>query len=333
MTQSIIVIDCCLLCYCFQSLPISVLGSIIIVALIPLLKTFADLKQLWHINKADMLTWVVTWLATTVFSIQIGLAVGIAFSLMTVVFDAFTGGSHKMAAMEEGLYKEHDIYESATKSEDRIAVVRTEGPLFFANIDRFKAGILRASVWELESEISTLEDKKANQNVMQANGLKFEHEEATKDGKKEQIPGPDIMAKEITKSEADLKLNALHVESTVSKQTIKANENINHRDTSGSATQDPTRNTPQSDKNTKASKLLILDATAITYVDVQGLNALEQLKIDFVKDGVSLILAGCSESLLQKLDRCGYLELHEKDVFVSVQDAVEANKQRHVYRF
>ena len=280
-----------------------------------------------------MLTWVVTWFATTIFSIQIGLAVGIAFSLMTVVFDAFTGGSHKMAAMEEGLYKEHDIYESATKSEDGIAVVRTEGPLFFANIERFKAGILQASGLEFESKDSTLDDKKANLDVMQGNGLECEHKEATKAREKEQIRSLDIMGKEVTKSEAELRVNGFHIESTVSNQTIKANGNINHRETNGSATQDPAHNTLQSDKNTKASKLLILDAAAITYIDVQGLNALKQLKTDFIKDGIALILAGCSESLLQKLDRCGYLELHEKDVFVSVQDAVEANKQRHVYKF
>ncbi|CAI9599353.1 unnamed protein product, partial [Staurois parvus] len=46
---------------------------------------FQELPELWKISKTDFSVWVVTWLAVVILNVEVGLMVGVVFSMMTVV--------------------------------------------------------------------------------------------------------------------------------------------------------------------------------------------------------------------------------------------------------
>ncbi|XP_069086943.1 solute carrier family 26 member 10-like isoform X2 [Pleurodeles waltl] len=69
----------------FYYLPKAVLACINVVSLRQMFLQFQDLPQLWRISRIDFAVWVITWLAVIVLNVELGLAVGVLFSMMTVI--------------------------------------------------------------------------------------------------------------------------------------------------------------------------------------------------------------------------------------------------------
>ncbi|KAJ7317679.1 hypothetical protein JRQ81_003841 [Phrynocephalus forsythii] len=69
----------------FYYLPKAVLACINVTSLRQMFLQFQDLPELWRTSRIDFAVWVVTWLAVVVLSVDLGLAVGVVFSMMTVV--------------------------------------------------------------------------------------------------------------------------------------------------------------------------------------------------------------------------------------------------------
>ncbi|XP_043538011.1 solute carrier family 26 member 10 isoform X1 [Chiloscyllium plagiosum] len=69
----------------FYSLPKAVLACINVTSLRQMFLQFQDLPELWRVSKMDFTVWVVTWLAVITLNADLGLAVGVTFSMMTVI--------------------------------------------------------------------------------------------------------------------------------------------------------------------------------------------------------------------------------------------------------
>ncbi|XP_072927249.1 solute carrier family 26 member 10 isoform X1 [Hemitrygon akajei] len=70
----------------FYFLPKAVLACINITSLRQMFLQFQDLPQLWRVSRMDFMVWVVTWLAVITLNADLGLAVGVVFSMMTVIY-------------------------------------------------------------------------------------------------------------------------------------------------------------------------------------------------------------------------------------------------------
>ncbi|KAE9421442.1 hypothetical protein Angca_002250, partial [Angiostrongylus cantonensis] len=68
-----------------QSLPMCVLSSIIVVALLGMFRKYEQLKKLWSLSKIDFSIWVTAFVATLVTDVMQGLAIAILFALFTTV--------------------------------------------------------------------------------------------------------------------------------------------------------------------------------------------------------------------------------------------------------
>ena len=123
-----------------QSVPNSVLSSIIVVALLPLFKECFKLKHYWTINKYDFLVWIVTCLLVSFFDITIGLSVGIGLNLLTVVMDAFCshGVTLKQCSQAGEIYQSPKSYKVFQQQSSSIKIFKYGAPLFYANVDKFK---------------------------------------------------------------------------------------------------------------------------------------------------------------------------------------------------
>ncbi|XP_064233351.1 solute carrier family 26 member 10 [Aotus nancymaae] len=69
----------------FYYLPKAVLACINISSMRQMFFQMQELPQLWRISHMDFAVWMVTWVAVVTLSVDLGLAVGVVFSMMTVV--------------------------------------------------------------------------------------------------------------------------------------------------------------------------------------------------------------------------------------------------------
>ena len=122
----------------FETLPAATLGAVVIDAMLGLI-TLRELKRYYAVNRADWVFFMGAGLGILVFGIIQGILIGVVLSLLLLVWrssrtsirelrrDAATGVYHDVSR--------HDGLEPATGA----LVVRVDGPLFFADADRFRS--------------------------------------------------------------------------------------------------------------------------------------------------------------------------------------------------
>ncbi|XP_063148494.1 sulfate transporter-like [Candoia aspera] len=123
----------------FYSLQKCVLGVITIVNLRGALRKFGDLPRMWHLSKIDTVVWLVTMLSSALISTELGLLIGVCFSMMCVILRTQNPEGQLL-----GLVPESEIYEplpaySGLQVKAGINIFRFEAPIYYANKENFKS--------------------------------------------------------------------------------------------------------------------------------------------------------------------------------------------------
>lgn len=120
----------------FFYLPKAVLAAVIVVAV----ATLVDLtgaRRILRVQRADGIGLLVTFFATLLIGVAQGLAVGVLASLL--VFIARTARPHVVeVGRVKGTARYRNVERWATRTDDRIALLRMDGPLYFANARFFE---------------------------------------------------------------------------------------------------------------------------------------------------------------------------------------------------
>ncbi|MEE6502240.1 hypothetical protein FKM82_004450 [Ascaphus truei] len=121
----------------FTSLPKAILSTIVIANLKGMYKQFMDLPILWRTNKYDLLIWLVTFLSTICLNLDMGLAVSIAFGLLTVTFRT---QSPQCSIL--GQVPETDVYRDVAENNQAkeipgVKIFRYTSAIYFANAELF----------------------------------------------------------------------------------------------------------------------------------------------------------------------------------------------------
>ncbi|NWU99670.1 S26A9 protein, partial [Upupa epops] len=125
-----------------EPLPKSVLGALIAVNLKNSLKQLADPFYLWKKSKLDCLVWLVSFLSAFFLSLPYGVAVGVGFSVLVVVFHTqFRNGSALGQVTSTDIYKNPKAY-SKVHELHGIKIVTYCSPLYFANSEIFREKII-----------------------------------------------------------------------------------------------------------------------------------------------------------------------------------------------
>ncbi|XP_068127234.1 sulfate anion transporter 1-like [Hyperolius riggenbachi] len=117
----------------FYSLQKCVLASIIVVNLRGALRKFKDLPALWRLSKIDAIIWIATVAASALISAEIGLMVGVLFSMMCLVVRTQLPHATMLSQIQDTVF-----YEDGKKYENlcsipQIKIFRFESPLYYAN--------------------------------------------------------------------------------------------------------------------------------------------------------------------------------------------------------
>ncbi|CAD5231309.1 unnamed protein product [Bursaphelenchus okinawaensis] len=135
-----------------RTLPMCILSVVIMVALTNMLKKVGELKRLWPLSKTDFFIWLVSFGATVGYDVTEGLAISIAFALMTTVFRTQWPRWHYLANLKgTNDFRDAERYASVIDV-NGICVFRFDAPLLFTNVESFKESIHMAALqWKEEN--------------------------------------------------------------------------------------------------------------------------------------------------------------------------------------
>lgn len=122
----------------FQTLPNCVLAAIIVVAIRRMFLQFRDLIKAWSVSSFEGMTWAVTFLSVSFINIDVGLGIGVFFSILTIVWRSQRPHTALLGLVPDtGLYKDIHRYPKA-KEEPGIKIYEFAAPIIFANVKTFR---------------------------------------------------------------------------------------------------------------------------------------------------------------------------------------------------
>ncbi|XP_059214423.1 sulfate anion transporter 1 [Centropristis striata] len=128
----------------FYSLQKCVLACIIIVSLRGALRKFKDVPAKWRASRSDAIVWLVAMSATALISVEVGLLVGIVFSMSCVIFKTQNPKVSLLGrANDTDLYEDMDEYKNLVPP-PRVQIFRFQSPLYYANKDSFLRSLYKA---------------------------------------------------------------------------------------------------------------------------------------------------------------------------------------------
>ncbi|MFT7815324.1 solute carrier family 26 meber 1-like [Arapaima gigas] len=153
----------------FYALQKCVLACIIIVSLRGALRKFRDVPKQWRMNKADAVVWIVTMSASASLSVELGLLVGVVFSMLSVVFQI-----QNLKVTLLGQIRDTNHYENFEEYSDlltvpKIKIVRFQAPLYYANKDYVLKSLYKVVDLEPFLEISKMKKAEKKTKALAAN--------------------------------------------------------------------------------------------------------------------------------------------------------------------
>ncbi|KAK1897871.1 Solute carrier family 26 member 9 [Dissostichus eleginoides] len=285
-----------------KPLPKSVLGALIAVNLKNTLLQLSDPYYLWKKSRLDCCVWVVSFLATFFLSLPYGVAVGVGFSILVVIFKTqFRNGSAVAQIMDTDIYRNPKVY-SKVISITGVEIVNYCSPLYFANADMFR------------------------QRVIKKTGLD---------------PGKLILARRNSlvamKSQIISQLEMQDDFDTSSPRISYVNF---HSGDANVGEQDPSPSTLEQDPPTLELKptpfhTLILDLPGVCFMDLTGINTLIKMNSSYTTLGIKLYLANVQAQVYEELEAGGAFDdgnISRSNLFLSVHDAVVFAQQSSAER-
>ncbi|XP_071331325.1 solute carrier family 26 member 6 isoform X2 [Trachinotus anak] len=117
----------------FEQLPKAVLAVIIVVNLQGILAQFKDVCVLWRSDRLDLLVWVVSLISTLIFNLDLGLAVAVVFSLLTLIYRTQHSTTAVLGRVPgTDCYRDVGLYTEA-KQVPGVTILSCSSPIYFAN--------------------------------------------------------------------------------------------------------------------------------------------------------------------------------------------------------
>ncbi|XP_062971112.1 solute carrier family 26 member 9 [Cynocephalus volans] len=306
------------------SLPKSVLGALIAVNLKNSLKQLADPYYLWRKSKLECCIWVVTFLSTFFLSLPYGVAVGVTFSVLVVVFQTqFRNGYSLAPVMDTDIYVNPKTYNMVREIEG-IKIVTYCSPLYFANSEIFRQKVIAKTGMDPQKVLL------AKQKYLK------KQEKRTRPTQ----PRNSLFMKTKTVSLQELQQdfeNTSPIDPN-NNQTPANGASVSYitfsHDPSSAAQCEPPvpAESPSEPSDTLASvppfvtfHTLILDMSGVSFVDLMGIKALAKLSSTYGKIGVKVFLVNIHAQVYNDISHGGVFEdgcLEHNHVFPSIHDAV-----------
>ncbi|XP_034028291.1 solute carrier family 26 member 10 [Thalassophryne amazonica] len=162
----------------FNFLPKAVLACINVTSLRQMFLQFQDLPELWRISKIDFMVWVVTWLSVVVLNVDLGLAIGVVFSMMTVICRTQRAGCSVLGrASNTEIYRPLETH-SKCYEVPGVKILTYNGPIYYGNRSFFREemsrllGLTPEKIRSREKARKTME-KRERESAVQHCGTRY----------------------------------------------------------------------------------------------------------------------------------------------------------------
>ncbi|XP_064155201.1 solute carrier family 26 member 10 isoform X1 [Anguilla rostrata] len=127
----------------FYFLPKAVLACINVTSLRQMFLQFQDLPDLWRISKMDFVVWLVTWLSVVVLNVDLGLAIGVVFSMMTVICRTQRADCSVLGrASNTEIYRPIEQHSKCCEIPG-VKILTYNGPIYYGNRSFFREAVTR----------------------------------------------------------------------------------------------------------------------------------------------------------------------------------------------
>uniref|UniRef100_A0A3Q1BP82 STAS domain-containing protein n=1 Tax=Amphiprion ocellaris TaxID=80972 RepID=A0A3Q1BP82_AMPOC len=286
----------------FEDLPKAVLSTIVFVNLKGMFKQFMDVPSLWKTNKVDLLVWLVTFTSTILLNLDLGLAVSIGFSMLTVIFRTQLPHYSILGNVPgTDLYLDTEKYKEA-KEIPGIKIFRSSTTIYYTNAEMYLEVLQEKvcmcfCVCRLKKQQAKQKRKKVSEetngqrqgNGVAANGLSK--------GRVNWAYQPDTT---ISESDSD---TGCHGDDSITQVSHHSDEEKGKA--SGSGTHS-----------------IILDISTTSFVDSVTVKTLKNIFRDFGEVDLEIYLAG--SCVVEQLETAGFFSesIPKSRLFVTVHDAV-----------
>ncbi|KAB0802494.1 hypothetical protein PPYR_04680 [Photinus pyralis] len=251
-----------------ETLPISVLASIIVVALKGLFIQIKDFVPIWKASKLDAMVWLITFLVVVFVNLDIGLLVGLLLSLAQILLAGFQPYTCLMYAVPNT-----DIYLDSTRYKmaiplNGIKIFHYSGNLSFALRNTFKLELYRLVGIQPQKELR--------------------------------------MRRKIAK--------------------LKEQDDISFGDLNISKFNDKIEKLKS--KTTMDVYCIVLDFSAVSYIDSAGVATLKSIVQDFAQISIPIYIASSEGPVYETMSRCKLFNEPKCSIriFPTVHDAVQSAK-------
>lgn len=158
----------------FYALQKCVLACIIIVSLRGALHKFRDVPKQWRTSKIEAIVWMLTMSSSALISVELGLLIGVVFSMICVVVQTQNPKVALLGQIEQtNDYEDTEEYENLSPV-PKAKIFRFQAPLFYANKDFFLKSLYKAVNLDPFSEMTRrrkLEKKARKKAAKKADGV------------------------------------------------------------------------------------------------------------------------------------------------------------------
>ncbi|XP_068199271.1 solute carrier family 26 member 9-like [Antennarius striatus] len=300
-----------------EPLPKSVLGALIAVNLKNTLLQLSDPYYLWKKSKLDCCVWVVSFLATFFLSLPYGVAIGVGFSILVVVFKTqFRNGSKVVQIMGTDLYKNPKMYSRAL-SITGVKIVNYCSPLYFANAELFRQKVIKKTGLDPDKLI-----------LARRKFLEKEQKEKMKGEKKDKgarrrKPSSLVTMKNQTVSQLELQNDFDANDPPTSYVNFRCGDAQ-----PGERSADQEQPAPPAlalESQPTPFHTLIMDLAGVCFVDLMGIKVLTKMNSSYSTLGIHLYLANVQAQVYDELEAGGTFDegnIPRSHLFLSVHDAV-----------
>ncbi|XP_013411873.1 solute carrier family 26 member 6 [Lingula anatina] len=292
----------------FETLPKCVLASIIMVALKGMFLQVKSIKRLWGISRFDFAVWIVTFLGVVILDLKYGLMIGVGFSLLTVVFRTQWPYTCLYGRVPHSdIYRDSNIYKTVEEIPG-IKIFHFGSSLYYANAEHFRSKLYAAT----DCDPALLKAKQMKSKEKSEALEKEREKEEKKTQKVECIP---------TTIKKTTEVNGISNRGMIglSKEVLSLHiEDVQPDDKLPSEVNEELPPQP-------AIHHIIVDCSAMAFVDAVGIQALKQIVCDYKDIGVQVVFAHCRDELTETVQKNVFLGDQGRDaIYLTVHDAVLA---------
>nr|XP_046252500.1 solute carrier family 26 member 6-like isoform X2 [Scatophagus argus] len=330
----------------FEDLPKAVLSTIVLVNLKGMFKQLTDVPVLWKSNKVDLLVWLVTFISTILLNLDLGLAVSIGFSMLTVIFKMqlprYSILGHVLGTE---LYLDMDTYKEA-KEIPGIKIFRSSTTICYTNAEMYLEALQEKSGIEIGK---LLVEKKKRVAKLKRKQEKEKQKAKKKDKADGHLSNGAVSLKELEMKDGEISARAkgpsegnvvaLSLTETSTSGLSKGQVNWAYQhdttmsdsdsDTVGRTDDSITHVSQHSDEEKGRARgsgthSIILDLSTTSFVDTVTVNTLKNIFRDFGEIDLDIYLAGCQACVVEQLETADFFSqsIPKSRLFVTVHDAV-----------